>query len=164
MMNAKIKKKSLRRFVSLVLIFALMVSFSTTVKEVSAAGNDTLPYGEYEIGSFTFSNHNLTPTKTVGATGMLKFGVSWRVANSDKGVGEIKLTVQVRDVDTQKVLSSIVVKRESYDDMYYVYDETPAIYVTKGTKLQIWFDASSVGTSNGNYRSAYIQSFCSIIY
>lgn len=163
-MKEKIKAKGLRRIVGAFLVLAMLVSSVSAVNTASAAGNDILPYGEYSIGSFTFTDTNQTPVKTVGASGMLKFGVNWRVAKDDKGIGEIKLTVKVKNANTGQVLSSMVVKRENTDDGYYVYDETPAIYVTKGTKLKIWFDASSVGKSNGYYRRAYIQYFGSVIY
>lgn len=156
-------KKSNRRIICSLLALMLLVSGVTATK-ASAAGVETLPAGSYEIGGFTFTNNNLTPVKTVGATGHIKFGVAWRISNNDAGLGDIKLTVQVRNASTQRVLTSMVVKREPSDDGWYIYDETSPIYVTAGTKLQIWFDASSVGASNGNYRTALIKSFTSILY
>lgn len=163
-MKVKLKTNGFRRIIGTFLVLTLLISSVSTTQNASAAGNDVLPYGEYSIGSFTFTDTNLTPVKTVGSSGMLKFGVNWRVAKDDKGIGEIKLTVKVKNADTGQVLSSMVVKRENTDDGYYVYDETPAIYVTQGTRLRIWFDASSVGKSNGYYRRAYIQYFGSVIY
>ena len=56
----KTRKQKLRVLSLLMATIMLMVAFSTTAM---AAGVETLPRGWYNIGAFTFTDTNTTPTK-----------------------------------------------------------------------------------------------------
>ena len=123
------------------------------------AGEETLPIGFYSIGSFTFRDTNLTPVKTVAGRYM-QLMLAYSVASSDQGLGGIKLTVQIRDAYTGAVIGSYQGTVERGGTVY----ATPSFDMGyAGRKIQFFFDASSSGASNGNYRTAYIQTFTSIV-
>lgn len=148
--------------VTLFLASSIFATVANASEVMPMSGKETLPYGYYEIGSFTFNNCNLTPVKTVGGTGTLQFGVKWRRAPEDPGLGNINLYMEVRDAYTQKVLCSKTLAGSG--DYTFSYDTLPELHVTAGSKLQLYFDARSAGPSNGNYRSAEIGFICSILY
>lgn len=135
------------------------------------SGAETLPMGEYHIGSFTFTNNNLTPRKTMpnGASTWSLY-VKFCKASSDAGIGQVKLTVQIRRTDGT-VVASTTVKDNSGEysggDYYRRYASAilPTISVRPGEVYQIWVDASSVNPSqsNGNYRSIDILDIQSYI-
>ena len=124
------------------------------------AGEETLPLGYHSIsGEFTFYDTNLTPVKTVvGRYMQLMFGFS--VASSDQGLGGIRLTVQIRDAITGAVIGSYqgTVERGS---TVYVSPSFDLGY--GGRRIQIFFDASSSGQSNGNFRRATIYGLTSLV-
>ncbi len=146
----------------LTLVLALSTVFSS---KVSAAGTETLNVGETPIGSFTFTNTNTTPIKTIKGT-KVTFTVNWRVADGasgapdvDKGIGDAKLTMKVLDASTGKTIAGPkTFKRGTGDDTWYLTNSI-TVNVKYGQKVRVWFDASSVGQSNGKYRSIYIRNF-----
>jgi hypothetical protein len=124
-----------------------------------AAGEETLPVGTwYDIGSFSFTNVNFSPWKTVEGR-YLTMRVDFHKPTWDAGLGEVKLTMDIRDAYTgQSIYGPFVVGTTSgttvVSCVYYNIDLGYA-----GRVIQFWFDASSVGTSNGNYRSLTIDIF-----
>lgn len=148
--------------VTLLLASSMFATVANASEIMPMGGTETLPYGYYEIGSFTFFNNNLTPVKTVGGTGKLQFGVQWRRSPLDTGIGNIKLYIEVRDASTQRVLCSKTLSGSG--DYTFSYDTTPDLYVTAGSKLQVFLDARSAGQSNGNFRTAEIGFISSILY
>lgn len=126
------------------------------------AGVETLPYGSYEIGGFTFTNTNLTPVKTVAGSKFRFDGVFCKAA-SDRGIGPVKLTVQVRDANTGEVISTWV-SEQSREDMDAIFLSDTIDLGYAGRKIQFWFDASSVGQSNGHYRSIEIMNFSTYVF
>lgn len=137
------------RITSLFLVLALMLS-CISATSVSAAGVETLPGGIYEIGSFTFQDTNLSPTKTVSGT-HLGLNVSFKKASSDKGLGNVKLTVQIRDANTGALLEEETELANENGNKTLTIKLFDLGYA--GRKIKIWYDASSAGPSNGNYRS-----------
>lgn len=119
------------------------------------AGTEDLPIGYTSMGSFIFYDTNLTPVKTVlGRHMTLMFGYS--VASDDQGLGGIRLTVEIRDAYSGAVISSYQGTVERGKTKYVSH---PVDLGYAGRKIRIFFDASSSGQSNGNFRRAYIQTF-----
>ena len=175
-----------RRFSITCLSLAIMMLFSRifTVSahsiEVSAAtvesasgSNDVMPRsgpnevlplgGPYDIGGFTFTNTNLTPVK-IPAGRYVDFIILFKKASIDAGLGNVRLTLNVRDASTGQIISKNYV--EVADTRPY-YDTILATnYIDLGyanRPIQVWFDASSTGQSNGNYRSIEIINFSSFV-
>jgi hypothetical protein len=149
-------QKILRPMLSLILAVVLAVCpFSTGF----AAGTETFTVGAwYEVGSFSFSDCNLSPWKTVEGR-YLTMRVDFHKPTWDAGLGEVKLTMDIRDAYTgQSIYGPFVVGTTSgttvVSCVYYNIDLGYA-----GRVIQFWFDASSVGASNGNYRSLTIDTF-----
>lgn len=137
---------------------------------VPLSGHDVLNPGYQSIGGFTFTNTNLTPYKTVGQGAQtLKFKIYFRIAPTDRGIGKVKVSMQIRDTSGH-ALSGVTsaIDRYNPDPNNFVrgtYLETEKIHVNPGQKVQVWFDVSSVNPaeSNGNYRSAWVVTFTSIV-
>lgn len=164
------KKSFSLRAVSLVAALVLLLSgvFATTA---SAAGVETLTLGDNDIGSFTFTNTNTTPTKTIEGS-KVKFTINWRVADGaqgipdiDQGIGEAKLTVKVLDANTGTVIAGpYVFQRQSTDDSWFLTHDFTVNLGSPNRAIRLWFDASSVGASNGHYRSIHVSSFEAYVY
>lgn len=152
-----------KRIVSIVVLLAVILvgNFPT---EVNAAGIENLYSGVNNIGGFTFTNVNTTPTKTVEGTSVT-FTIKWKKADSDAGIGDVKLTMQILDATTGNALTGkYVFTRDATDTEEYITDSFQ-VNVANGQKIKIWFDASSVdvSTSNGKYRSISISSLWAIV-
>lgn len=144
-----LKNKKKRRLISYLVAFTLMLG---SINDISAfaAGVETLPFGRYDIGDFTFTNTNLSPTKTVSGT-RLGLGISFKKASIDAGLGNVKLTVQIRDANTGEVLATE--NEEANENSNKMLTIKPVDLGYSGRKIKIWYDASSTGVSNGKYRS-----------
>lgn len=102
-------------------------------------GTETWNLGQDWSSSFTFYGTNLTPVKTIGATGKLELGV---VYNSSTPV---KLIVQARKAYTNEVLFQWTTSASTYYENVY-----PPFSVQKGQQIQLFF---KVLDKNGNYNS-----------
>lgn len=157
------------RMIFSLLMAVVMVCVSIAPVQVFAAGTETLPLGEYSVGGFTFTDQNLTPVKTMPAGAhTLNFLIRFKKADIDTGVGQVKLTVQVRDMNGNVVASKVVDDISGYVTGSYKRATTvfiDDIPVTPGQQFQLWFDASSVdpSQSNGSYRSIQIVTFVSYV-
>lgn len=159
------KKRFSLRIISLVSAMVLLLTgaFATTA---FAAGEETLEVGYNDIGSFTFTDTNTTLGKTIQGT-QATFVVSWRIADGvmgapdvDAGLGDVKLTLKVFDADTGEVLAGPqTFYRENTDDAWYITDEITVNLGRTNRRVKVWFDASSLGASNGNYRSIHVRAF-----
>lgn len=139
-------KKLLNLIRDRVVIGALVLVMITNVLSsvcVFASGPEPLPYGSHNIGPFTFTNTNTTPVKTVKSS-KVYFSILFVKAPKDA---------------TGKFITSP-----------YTVAQPTSIFTTptynlgkKGRKIHIWFDASSVGTSNGKYRSIKVLSYASYV-
>lgn len=130
---------------------------SENEKEVNLYSTaESLPFGSYLIGNFTFKDTNLSQPKIVpsGASSM-QFFFSFHKATSDTGIGDVKLTVQIRRVNGIVVYTTTVNAYSSQKASFW----TEVINVKPGEQYQIWLDASSVNPaqSNGNFRSITVE-------
>lgn len=125
------------------------------------AGTEILPKGIYFIGGFTFTNDNLTPVKTVEGS-KIAFSISFRKASIDTGIGNVKLKFQVRDINGS-ALSPVMEEVANTDGSVATLATDYIDLGYPGRKIQLWMDASSTGTSNGNYRSIEIYNWCSFV-
>lgn len=162
----KVKTKMNIRIIGILMAVVLFVNMLTATAH--AAGPEILKTGTTYIGSFTFTDTNTTPIKTINGT-KVTFQVYWRTAdgggdapNVDQGIGNTKLTLQIIDANTNKALTSKKVFYPQDNDSWYQYAEI-SVNVTKGQKVKLWFDASSVGTSNGKYRSIYVRDYYAVV-
>lgn len=142
-------------FVVAVILAIFMVCFSFSAL---AAGEETLPYGWYEVGSFSFTNYNLTPQKTVPGR-YLALSILYSKPTWDAGIGDVKLTIDVRDANTGVSITGKMDFGKVSDGNIKSFTQPVIDLGYSGRKIQIWFDASSAGVSNGNYRSLTIHSF-----
>lgn len=124
------------------------------------AGTETLKYGQNLIGSFTFTDTNLSPVKTIpSGASSFQLRLKFRKAASDKGIGDVKLTVQIRRTNGTVVYSG------SARDVSGLSGQTEflteVVGVSSGQQYQIWLDASSVNPSqsNGNFRSIEVDMY-----
>lgn len=161
--------RSKKSMIASFLLAIIMLFVGTCTINASAAGEETLPVGSHYIGNFTFTDTNLTKIKTMpNGAQTLRIGVKFRKSPTDAGIGQVKLTVQIRDTNghviTTKVVNDITGYINGTNPRYTVL-LTDEINVSAGQKYQIFFDASSVNPSqsNGNYRSIQIMSFDSFI-
>lgn len=130
-----------------------------------AGPNEVLPLGgPYNIGGFTFTNTNLTPVK-IPAGRYVDFIILFRKASNDAGLGNVKLTLNVRDARTGQIISQTYVQAADTTSPFH-NTILATNYIDLGyanRPIQIWFDASSTGASNGNYRSIEIIDFSSFV-
>lgn len=116
------------------------------------AGTETW-YGSGFGGSYTFTDYNLTPVKTMGKSGTLVISGSFRGTDGYADVSPIKLTAQIRPAYSSSAKgSTVVVDNGSGATSFAV-----TCSVSKGEQIQLFFDASSVANPPGIYRSAYIE-------
>lgn len=152
-------KKSIIVSFMLAMIIALTSLFPTTAR---AAGTETLPIGQYSIGSFTFTDNNLTQVKTMpSGARTLVFGIKFRKAANDTGVGQVKLRFQIRNTNGLILQQQVVT--DVQDRNGYTMFVTDPLNVSPGQQFQLFFDAVSAGQSNGNYRSIEVAIFNSYI-
>ena len=119
------------------------------------AGNETWT-GSGFGGSYTFTNNNLTPIKTMGKSGRLlisgHFYGTDGFASSSPSSSPIKLTVQIRSTNGNVLASTEVIDTRNGNIPFSV-----AANVTAGQQIRLFFDASSIANPPGIYRSAYVN-------
>ena len=157
----KFSKKFKVRLLSIITAMIMALSGAVTAY---AAGVETLYTGITEMGDFAFNDTNLTPAKTVQGS-KVTINVAWRKAdglygsvNGDQGIGDVKLTMQIRDTAGNALTGKYVFYYDETAVDGYVSDQI-SLNVTPGQKIRIWMDASSVNPSqsNGTYRAIYIR-------
>lgn len=114
--------------------------------------------GQNYYANYTFHDTNLTPYKEIANSGTLVVGGSFY--KNDQGSSNIKLTVEIRDYSSGRVLARTVVENSNYPYRNDFLVEAP---VSAGQKIQLFFDASSVNNPPGFYRSAYVD-YTSLIW
>ena len=114
------------------------------------AGVETWYKGSRTVGSFNMTDDNLTPVNTIGESGTLD--VWFTFYRSDQySSSPIKLTFQIRNATTGQVYGTVVAYEGQDVGGGIVIRNVPA-----GTKIQLYFDASSISNPPGPYRQAYI--------
>ena len=118
---------------------------------VTRAGNETWT-GSGFGGSYTFTDYNLTPVKTMGKSGTLIISGSFTGNDGYANASPIKLTVQIRST-SGAVLGSTVVGDDRSGATHFAVTAP----VSKGQQIQLYFDASSIANPPGIYRSAHVS-------
>ena len=130
------------------------VDLATVIADIAMeprAGNETWT-GSGFGGSYTFTNYNLTPVKTMGTSGTLLIYGTFYGNDGYSDVSPIKLTAQIRSTSGVVKAQTIEVdSRNGYNDF------SMACSVSQGEKIQLFFDASSVANPPGILRSAYVS-------
>lgn len=109
---------------------ATVPTADVTADTVARAGRETLYKGTGSIGSFYLEGNNLTPVKTMGASGT--FSLFGTAEGSSSKYWQI--CVQICDANTDAVLATDYTSGSSYNFQYYSME----ISVTKGQKIQIY--------------------------
>lgn len=126
--------------------------------------NEVFPLGYYSIGKFTFTDTNITPVK-IPAGRYIKIGVNFMKAPTDTGIGNVKLKLNIRDASTGAIISKTYEWEADPTNEYWTAVLTDKIDLGYANRrIQIWFDASSTGSSNGNFRSIAIDNFYAYTY
>lgn len=127
------------------------VNTDTSVESVSPrAGNETWS-GSGHGGSYTFTDTNLTPVKTMGESGRLLISGSFYGNDGYASSHPIKLTVEIRSTSGAVLGRTSVIDDRSGNVPFAV-----SANVSADQQIQLFFDASSVASSPGIYRSAYV--------
>ncbi len=126
------------------------------------AGTETLPYGWYDIGTFSFTGGgNLTPVKTVAGR-YLSLEIAYQQSSKDHNGNPIKLTIKIKDYNTGNIIATrdwgtvgggtyITAHKEKFD------------LGRTGRKVQIWFILSTPGVSSAPDRTVDIIGFKSYV-
>ena len=115
------------------------------------AGTETW-YGSGFGGSYSFTNYNLTPVKTMGKSGTLVISGSFYGDDGYANSSPIKLTAQIRSTSGVVKASTVEVDDRSGATFFSVVAS-----VSAGEKIQLFFDASSIANPPGIYRSAHVS-------
>lgn len=129
------------------------VDLATVMADISLenrAGNETWT-GSGFGGSYTFTDYNLTPVKTMGASGTLLIYGSFYGNDGYASASPIKLTAQIRSTSGAIRAETIRVDNRSGNVSFAM-----SCTVSKGDQIQLYFDASSIANPPGIYRSAYV--------
>lgn len=118
---------------------------------VTRAGNETWT-GSGFGGSYTFTDYNLTPVKTMGKSGTLVISGYFTGNDGYANASPIKLTAQIRNTSGGVKGSSVTVDDRSGSTAFAI-----TASVSKGEQIQLYFDASSIANPPGIYRSAYVS-------
>ncbi len=89
-------KKSLRFITAFTLILAMVLSIASL--PAFAGGVETWYSGFVAEAPFTMTGYNITPAKTMGASGNLYIDATYRVVDSDKYSTPVKCTLEIRDI------------------------------------------------------------------
>ena len=129
------------------------VDLATVIADIALeprAGNETWT-GSGFGGSYTFTNYNLTPVKTMGTSGTLLIYGSFYGNDGYATSSPIVLTAQIRKTDGTVKAETVRVDNRSGNVSFAM-----SCSVSKGEQIQLFFDASSVSNPPGIYRSAFV--------
>ena len=162
----KIKKRFLG-IVAVVALFAFSVTpafaqeqetvdatsaVDTTAENIQPRAGEETWTGSGFGGSYTFTNYNLTPVKTMGQSGTLLISGSFTGRDGYANSSPIKLTAQIRSTSGAVRASTVVVDDRSGATFFAV-----SCKVSAGDRIQLFFDASSIANPPAIYRSAYVE-------
>lgn len=119
------------------------------------AGAETWYPGDRSFGTMNLTNYNITPVKTMGASGNLFVYGYYRTTD---GRSRAILTTEVRKAYSSTVLCSGT-STEAANTGQRTYFATGVTHVNAGDKIQIYNDISSVTPqpSGSPYRKAYVE-------
>lgn len=142
-MVKKVKSELMRCFACLSLVAAMFL----TALPVQAAGVEDWGSSSGPDESIRVTDTNLTPVKTITKSGTLKISYITIPCKSGFSVCHcsdpepweyppVKVTVQIREAYTGRVLASSTTNQLDYN-------ASVSCYVTSGMKVQIFFDVST---------------------
>ena len=124
----------------------------TTAENIQPRAGEETWTGSGHGGSYTFTNYNLTPVKTMGQSGTLIISGSFTGQDGYANSSPIKLTAQIRSTSGAVKASTVEVDDRSGATFFSVVASVRA-----GERIQLFFDASSIANPPGIYRSAYVS-------
>lgn len=167
-------KKTISRFTSILLSILTLVCVAFPVSAFAAepdtvvtpevqtsnqeivpyAGVETLPYGWYDIGTFSFTRSNVTPVKTVSGR-YLTLSIGYRTSAADTGSGPIRLTVRVKDYYTGQYIDTYVFNSCSGYD-YPSFSLWKIDLGSTGRRVHICFEVESANGDSTSRRADII--------
>ena len=128
-------KKTLRKVLALVLVLVVTLSFTSTIYAegdiMPLAGRETWEAGGRLVGSFTLEGGNVTPVKTMGATGKLRV---YGFADAENNGNPWWIKIQIKDYNTGKVLAEGTTGSKTSSQQVY----SVSLDVTKGQQIRIY--------------------------
>lgn len=125
-------KKSLRFITAFTLVLAMVMSIVPL--SAFAAGSETWDADLVWELPFTITGYNLTPTKTMGASGTLVIHADYLVVDSSSNSNPVNCTLEVRDI-YGNVLAS---ENTTFSSNLLI---PLSLNVTQGQRIQIYMDA-----------------------
>ena len=152
---------SSRKLRKSIICFALVFMFGLC--SMSPAFADINYYGGawYDHGTFSFTDYTLTSMRRIMER-YVAIRLDFHKPYWDTGLGDINLTFEIRDADTGQTIVQYVLGPAGSTQIGNSYTWVDLGYA--GRYVRFFFDASSAGTSNGNYRSATIDVFRVYVY
>lgn len=156
-------KKAKRIFTSLILTLALCVTAVVPAfaaeqpgsNQVASTYSTVWEAGFHSAGDYVFQDTNLTPEKVMGASG--RFAIICSFYPTDN-IGPIYLTCKIINRTTGRI-DTAVTNSAQYTN--FAIETT----VNQGDVIQLFFDASSVGSNpTGAYRKARVSYSYSLGY
>ena len=89
---------------------------------------------------------------------------SWSVSTEDKGLGGEIITIKIKDVETGNYIDNLTITDTVENKLLLAHFERTFDLGYAGRKIQIFTDVSSLGESNGHYRSADFYDYQSFVY
>ena len=128
---------------------------TSTQEIVPYAGVETLPYGWYDIGNFSFTRSNVTPVKTVSGR-YLTLSIGYRTSAADTGYTYIYLTVRLRDYYTGQYINTYVFNTcNGYD--YPSFAQWQVDLGSTGRRVYICFEVESANGGSTSRRADIIS-------
>lgn len=147
-------KKTLRKILSLVLVFVMTLSltnigYADDSGIMPCGGTETWYAGDGLVGSFTLEGDNLTPVKTMGASGKLRV---YGTAESNNNGNPWWIRVQIKDAYSGKVLaeSNSIFSTDSLQ-AYSV-----SLNVTKGQQIRVYMYYVTKPTNDAHIDLCYM--------
>lgn len=145
------------KFVKKIIASMLAVMFCLGSVQVAHAASESRATEVWYTGqtydySYTMEDTNTTPVKTLGNSGQLV--IYGNFYKADSGASNIKLTAKILEYPSGRVLDEVVVNNNNYpfSDNFVL-----STYIQSGTKVQLFFDASSINNPPGFYRKAHLN-------
>lgn len=120
----------------------ISISDENSISPQTIGGTETWNKDSDFSSKFTFYGNNLSPVKTIGRTGYYKLYIDFNMADIGSST-PVRLRTQIRDA-----YSSSYYKDLELGPTTSFSDTLPGVYLTKGTKIQIFF---KVLDKNGKY-------------
>ena len=125
-------KRSLRFLTAFTLVLAMVLSIASLT--ASAAGTETWNAGLVWELPFNMTGSNLTPTKTMGASGTLVIHANYVVADSNTHSNPVNCTLEIRDLNGNVLATT----NTTFSSQLLI---PLSLNVTQGQKIRLYMDA-----------------------